>query len=69
MYKVCPACCRTSYSATAARIWLCPCCGEDISGAGGMSDSRHILSLAARRKSPQHVLSAAVLVPAVGSET
>lgn len=30
-FKSCPNCHNTSYSAADDSIWICPCCGEDLS--------------------------------------
>ena len=30
-FKACPICGQRSYSACSGQIWICPCCGEDLS--------------------------------------
>lgn len=30
-FKTCNSCCNTSYSAAEDQIWICPCCGQDLS--------------------------------------
>ena len=30
-FKSCPRCRQSSYSASGNQIWICPCCGEDLS--------------------------------------
>ncbi len=50
-YKICPSCQQTSYSAAGDNIWICPCCGEDISLISGIGDRRSILSLHKNRSS------------------
>ena len=31
--KTCPHCNNNSFSATDIGVWICPCCGEDITEA------------------------------------
>ena len=49
-YKICPHCRQTSYSAAAVQIWICPCCGEEISDVGNIRDPRMIFSNAVKRR-------------------
>ncbi len=30
-FKTCPSCQNASYSAAEGGLWLCPCCGRDLS--------------------------------------
>lgn len=50
-YKICTACRRVSYSAATGRLWFCPCCGQDLSQADALEDSRLILQLSHLRHS------------------
>lgn len=54
-YKLCPACRQTSYSAAGSNIWLCPCCGRDISAADQIRDRRNIIGLDAFRNQKSEV--------------
>ena len=39
-FKTCPACRHVSYCAAGCVIWICPCCGQDISRLLATRDPR-----------------------------
>ena len=59
-YKTCPACQQVSYSAAGDNIWICPCCGDDISMVSSSRTLGSLVSLAGKRR-PANVTSSARL--------
>jgi len=49
-FKSCPRCRQSSYSASGTQIWLCPCCGEDLSAVPTTGEPGRMPGLYARRR-------------------